>query len=68
MHLPKNSSIVEMYLEAAGLASICGLNHWQNHLNKAERLAGEQYRSKMTGMGDLIRNYLQYQKKCITPN
>lgn len=65
LHLPQNSSIVEMYLAAAGLASICGLNHWQNHLNKAERLAGEQYRSKVTGMGDRIGNYLQYQKKCI---
>ncbi len=65
LHLPQNSSIVEMHLAAAGLASICGLNHWQNHLNKAERLAGEQYRSKVTGMGDRIRNYLQYQKKCI---
>ncbi len=47
LHLPQDSSLVEMHLAAAGLARISGLSHWQGHFRQAEMLAGDQYRSRL---------------------
>lgn len=56
LHLPEDSSLVEMHLAAAGLARIYGLNHWQSHIDRAEMLAGVQYQSRLADIRSAINN------------
>ncbi|MGA1867793.1 MAG: glycosyltransferase family 39 protein [bacterium] len=42
VHLPKDSSLVELHLAAAGLAKSLGLSTWQEHLLSAIALAPEE--------------------------
>jgi hypothetical protein len=51
-----DSSVIDLYLAAAGLARVLGFPQWEKHLMSAASVATDEQRSKMSDVARIIRD------------